>query len=142
MKLRKKFKNSDKSRTKIYTPRECLVPTIEDGFVVVYPQKESSVRVLQRKGFEMVKPSVSEPVAVESVKKVEVAEKVGPVPNRKKKLDSKASTLVMTREALKSLTVKELLSIAKSLNIVGRHKMKEDGLIQAILIAKKGGSNE
>lgn len=142
MKLKKKFQNSDKSRTKIYTPRECLIPTIKDGFVFVYPEKESSVRVLQRKGFEMVKPSVSEPVAVESVKKVEVAEKVGPVPNRKKKLDSKAASVVLTQEALKALTVKELLSIAKSLGVVGRHRMKEDDLIQAILIAKKDGNNE
>ncbi len=127
LKLKKKLHISDKSRKKIYTPVECLVPTVEGGFVVVYPKKESSVRALQRKGFEVVK----NPVEVKKETK-----KVGPKPNESIKIKDKTEKVLLTRDALKDLTVKELLSIAKSLKVIGRHKMKEDELIKAIMIAR------
>lgn len=125
--FRKKANPADIRRKKIYTPTECLVPKIENGFVIVHPEKRSSVRALEQKGFRLFKHNAE-------IKKE--VKNVGPKPNAPKRVKEKSENALLTKEALKDLNVKELLNIAKSLKIIGRHKMKEDELIKAIMIAR------
>ena len=129
--LKKKYHNTDKFKKKIHTPRECVIPTIKDGWVIVHPKKRSSVKALARMGFELVKET-KRPAKRPSVM-------AGPIPGslREKVEDKKSEEKVpMNRKSLKALTVKELLDIAKGLEVVGRHKMREDELIDAILSAR------
>jgi hypothetical protein len=48
---KKKYVPSDRFKKKIYTPCECLIPTIEDGYVFVCPKKRASIRKLEKLGF-------------------------------------------------------------------------------------------
>lgn len=113
---KKKAVGADRSRKKIYTPSECLIPKIEDGFIFVHPKKNSSVRILERKGFVEVE-------AAPTVKQVKSAYK------------PKAS--FSSRSELFDKTVKELKKIAADLDISGRSSMNEAELVSAISKARR-----
>ncbi len=126
VKLRKHL-NGRPPSNRIYTPTECLVPAVEDGYIIVHPKKESSVYILKRKGFEVVGLSKSD--VPKKVVKVNADSK----PSAVAKKPSKTPKPLLTTGSLKLLTVKELIKIAREMKIVGRSTMREDELIDAII---------
>lgn len=119
-KYKKKACGADRSKKKIYTPSECLIPKFENGFVIVHPQKRNSVRPLELKGFQRV----------DEVKKAKSTQKVKLVKTTKLEDASEKSELF-------EKSVKELRKIASKLDVDGRSSMKEAELVDAILEAKK-----
>jgi len=111
---KKKAVGADRSRKKIYTPSECLIPKIENGFVFVHPKKRATVRILERKGFVQVE-------AAPVIKKAKAPAKPKPFVEKPK-----------VKSKLYEKTVKELKKIAAELDIPGRSSMNEAELVSAI----------
>lgn len=113
--MTKPVARGDRSRLRVHTPSEVVVPTIQDGVMRVEVQKSSTVRVLERRGWVILPDPI--PVPPPSV--------------------PESPTPVMSRQdELKGMNMKELRTTAKDLDIRGRSSMREDELIAAIMDAE------
>lgn len=110
--MTKKATPADRSRKRVSTASEAMVPSFSGDSVSVVAQKASTVRALERAGWKL-----SEPAEV----------KAAPAP---------AKSPSSPAAALDGLTVKELREMAKGLQIKGRSRMTEAELISAITAAE------
>ena len=119
IKMARKERKGDRSRSRIAMPREQLVPVFQDGMVVVVVNHESSIRKLLRLGFRQVPEAELKAKPKAQVKPPAPAEATLPA-------------AVDTEPALHDLGVKALRKLAADKGIKGRSKMDRDALIAAL----------
>ena len=122
IKMTRKERKGDRSRSRIAMPSEQIVPVFQDGMVVVVAHHESSIRKLLRMGYRQVP---------------EAELKAKPQPKTQTKpaapVEATKPAAVDTEPALHDLCIKALRKLAAGKGIKGRSKMGRDELIAALV---------